>query len=162
MTYVVHLPYVATGSAPTGQAMPPNAAEFVALWLARLGDRAAIMVQDPRHTLAAQLHADWLPTRTPEQMEQSGHIGQGGSTANERLRAQGVILPSHYADVGNNVESYGRNHGGPLAALDALLASPAHREHLLGEGWYADQLLYGVGFCEAYYVYMASPPDSGI
>jgi uncharacterized protein YkwD len=67
-------------------------------------------------------------------------------TANERVREGGFSLPSHYPEVGNNVESLAAGIFNEVAVWAGLLRSPGHRAHLLGEGeFFRAQNWYGVG-----------------
>ncbi len=75
-----------------------------------------------------------------------GHVGPDGSTANERVRAGGFSLPSYYPVKGNTVESLAAGHLTASAAWDALMGSPAHRAHLLGEDGFVSQSWFGVGY----------------
>ncbi len=77
------------------------------------------------------------------------HTRWDGITANERVREGGFSLPPHYAEVGNNVESLAAGMGAEVDVLGALLSSPAHRAHLMGEGdFYRAQDWYGVGVAQ--------------
>jgi hypothetical protein len=134
---------------------------FVDAWLQRLGSRAALYRQDDRLTYAANRHAAYLAARTGDAMQESLHIGQGGSAANARVRASGFVLPRQWLDGSNNVESCAVNHDGPVQAVERLLLSPAHRAHLLGEGGFASHTVYGVGAVPPFYVCLACPPEPG-
>jgi hypothetical protein len=138
-----------------------NAAAFVAAWLQRLGARAALYRQDDRLAHAANRHAAYLAARTGDAAQESLHVGQGGSAANARVRAAGYVLPRHWLDGSNNVESCAVNHDGPVQAVERLLLSPAHREHLLGEGGFASHTVYGVGSVAAFFVVLICPPEPG-
>lgn len=63
------------------------------------------------------------------------HISPEHQGPNQMLRDAGYPLPDIYRDgLANNVESIAGGIESPDAVWEALLASPAHRAHLLGEG----------------------------
>lgn len=132
---------------------------FAFSWWLALGDRAKAMHRDDRLMAVAGAHAEFLSRRTGETLAQSMHIGLGGSTPNERVRAGGYRLPDHYRQVGNSVESCASNWQGPTYALDRLIASPSHRAHMLGEGGFASHTVYGIGNAKDYWVVITCPPE---
>lgn len=138
-----------------------KAAAFAAAWLEALGARAALYRADDRLAHAAHRHAAYLAARTGDAAQESLHIGAGGSAANARVRASGFVLPRHWLDGSNNIESCAVNHDGPVQAVERLLLSPAHRAHMLGEGGFASHTVYGVGNDGPFYVVLACPPEPG-
>ncbi len=79
---------------------------------------------------------------------QLSHVSGDHRGPNQMLRETGYPLPDQYPDgLANNVESIVGGIESPRAVLDALLASPTHRAHLLGEGpGFAEQDEYGVAY----------------
>lgn len=146
-------------AAPAGQSDP--AAEFVRLWLEALPpERRAIVRRDDRLMACALLHANYLHSRTGAELLQSMHRGVGGSYSNGRVLVCGYRLPPEYRPDANNVESCARDAGGPQAALDGLLASPAHRPHLLGEVGFSDRVVWGIGQAGDDYVVLICPEEA--
>lgn len=68
-------------------------------------------------------------------------------TPNELLKKYGIVLPLHYAKIGNQVESV---LGGMQTAQETyslFMTSEDHKKHLLGEnGFYQKQTQVGVGY----------------
>lgn len=133
------------------------ARQFVDAWMQALGDRAAVMVEDKRLTQCAADHADYLANRPPETMQESMHIGRGGSVADNRVRESGYKLPEHWH--GNHVESCACHHGSAGQAVAMLLDSPGHRVHMLGEGGFVGHTAWGVGAVPPFYVFLAAPKE---
>lgn len=131
---------------------------FVGAWLALLGERAATMRCDARLAHAAQQQADWLAANDFD--ERDPHVGVGGSTANERVRAAGYRLPSYWPVRGNQVESVTRSWDAPDEAARDLAAHAGHRDHVLGLGWFAGHTVWGCGWQETYYVLISAPEES--
>ncbi|MGD8977673.1 MAG: hypothetical protein PVG91_08715 [Gammaproteobacteria bacterium] len=79
---------------------------------------------------------------------QLSHVSEDHRGPNQMLRETGYPLPDQYPDgLANNVESIAGGIESPRAVLDALLASPAHRAHLLGEGpGFDEQDEFGVAY----------------
>jgi len=130
-------------------------AVFTAAWLALYGDRASLMRYDARLAAAAQGQADWLAAND---FAADPHVGAGGSTANERVRAAGYRLPSYWPVRGNQVESVTRSWDAPDEAARDLAAHDAHRDHVLVQGWFAGHTVWGVGHSATYYVVVSAPP----
>jgi len=74
------------------------------------------------------------------------HVTPDRVGPNDLLRAAGYGLPDFYSrGLSNNVEAIAGGLTGPEAVWDALLASEAHRVHLLGElPFYQEQEEFGV------------------
>lgn len=152
----VYLPSI-RGDAITGEGQASPVTAFMAAWLAALGTKAQDMVQDTRLVAAAQKHATWLAANA---VTANRHIGENGSTANERARAESYRLPDWYPVVGNNIESVGECYDGPERALQLLVDSPPHRAHLLREGWFAGHCVVGVGNAAHYWVVVSAPVEA--
>ena len=135
-----------------------EAFSFVLSWMAELGEASRGLCIDERLCRAAQKHAEWLHVN---RIRERRHIGEGGSTANERVRAEGYTLPGWYSEVGNQVESVGEEFdAGPQQALANLLASPHHRMHLLRlNDFFATHTRHGVGESGGYYVVLTAPVE---
>jgi uncharacterized protein YkwD len=84
---------------------------------------------------------------------QLSHVSEDHRGPNQMLREAGYPLPEVYQDgLANNVESIAGGIESPRAVLDALLASPAHRAHLLGEGpGFREQDEYGIAYARNLY-----------
>lgn len=158
-----YLPSIASDAPIQAQATPVES--FVELWMQALGDRAIDMRQDERLMTCAQLHADYLASRTGNALLQSMHLGEGGSTPNERVYYASYRLPDFWLFNGNQVECCvrcGDDREPPgREALRLLLASPAHRAMMLREDWYVGHICYGVGFCGSDWTIVACPLESG-
>ena len=129
---------------------------FTAAWLSLLGERASLMRYDARLAQAAQTQADWLAAHD---FASDPHVGAGGSTANERVRATGYRLPSYWPARGNQVESVTRSWDAPDEAARDLAAHGPHRDHVLVQGWFAGHTVWGVGHSATYYVLVTAPPE---
>lgn len=157
LPWVTHGPKLVSGAGdPCG--MNDLAARFAALWLAGLGERAVRMVCDARLVAVAQAHADYLTGRSGVELQASMHVGRGGSTPNQRVRTGGYKLPEWHGED-NTCESCVRSSFNPLRALEILLASSHHRPHLMGEGFWAASVVYGIGQVGADWVILIAPPE---
>lgn len=141
-----------------------RAAVFAAIWQQRLGDTATRMRCDARLVKAAQGQADWLAAHDFDARDP--HLGAGGSTANERVRATGYQLPSWWPEQDNNAESAIRSWGAPSQATDELMAHVTHYDHMHIEGWFVDHVVWGVGAAAAtierggvFYVVVTAPRE---
>ena len=76
------------------------------------------------------------------------HTPPGRHGPNQMLREFGYPLPDQYlGGQSNGVESIAGGIESPQAVWQALLASPTHRPHLLGEGpGFAEQNEFGVAY----------------
>lgn len=152
-----YLPSILSDAPIQAQAMPIEL--FVELWMQALGDRAADMRKDGGLMLCARLHAEYLDSRTGDELLQNMHMGYGGSLSNDRVLDAGYCLPSYYERGENNVESCSRHNGTPSEVLAAFLASPAHHDHLIGVGGFSSHTVYGIGNCQADWVIVICPPE---
>lgn len=128
------------GELPCG--MNALAARFASSWLTLLGDRVHLYRCDRRLVVAAQRQAEWLAINDFE--EGSPHNGEGGNTANQRVREAGYRLPTWQGNE-NTVESVTHTPREPEDAAVSLTNHDTHREHMLGLGWYEDSVVYGTG-----------------
>lgn len=166
MSHSLRLPAIHNNAPVIGQGEPmsPRAQEFADAWMLALGERASIMVLDDRLTTAAQLHSEYLDSRTEQEIAEranvshASHYGRDWSMSNDRVLDAGYRLPIDYKRGHNNVESNARNPD-PIDALNRLLASEFHGPHLRGEGGYARQVVYGVGAQGLDYVALTAPPE---
>lgn len=142
----LHLPAI-HGNAIAGQTYPHGMTElawlFATGWLALLGEDANEVRGDARMVKAAQLQAEWLAINDFDPRDM--HLGANGSTANERLRAQGVRLPGFWPRKDNQGESVLRTWVDPLEAAAELASFASHRPHLTRQGFFRDHVLWGVG-----------------
>jgi hypothetical protein len=146
--------------------MTAEATSFAFQWLAYLGERAKLMKCDDRLVNAAQGQADFLATYLGD--DPPHHIGAGGSTANQRVRASGYKLPSGQGDD-NTVESMTHVWLDPATQMDRivgdLMAHEGHHDHLWGIGFWEPNVFYGVGFAKDtelggwYFVIEICPPE---
>ena len=132
--------------APTGGAQADTTKETVRLAYLISQDfkqQRAYMVEDATLADVAQSRAEDMAARG-----YFSHTNPDGNGANTLLRSAGYVLPSNYdqsAD-GNNVESIAAGQTNPKAAFDALVQSPSHRPHILGEDpYFREQTCYGIG-----------------
>ena len=129
----VYLPWVISGSEA------PDAA-FTRLLVADPQQQHPRLVACPLLRLAATWRAQGLASGDPW-----GHLDRHGMGANTYARRAGCRLPAYYAPNGNNIESLVAGTPDATVALTALLNSPSHRAHLLGEGdFFREQNRIGV------------------
>lgn len=146
--------------------MNERAKDFAEAWLMLLGDGAAPaggermfkMVCDTRLVQCAQLHAEYLASRTGDQLLMSMHRGRDGSYANQRVLASGYKLPSDWPAQANYVESVARDGRDPGEVAISLAAHEGHRQHLLGIDGFEGHVVYGVGAAGDDYVCVICPP----
>lgn len=76
------------------------------------------------------------------------HTDPDGHGPNWHVRQAGYRLPFYYGahDTANNIESIYENGDNPEHIWQGWLDSPPHRVHVLGEGFYAGQTRYGIGY----------------
>lgn len=99
------------------------------------------------------------------------HVTPDRVGPNDLLRNWGYELPDYYSrGLSNNVEAIAGGLTGPEAVWEALLASDAHRVHLLGElSFYREQDEFGVAYyydpdtphTHYWVVVVARPPKPG-
>ncbi len=68
-----------------------------------------------------------------------------GDWPNAVARDHGYTLPVLWPDAANNIESIHYGSATLSGALQSLIDSPAHRLHLMGQGWYGIHREIGVG-----------------
>ncbi len=88
-------------------------------------------------------------------------------TANQFVIKQGFRFASYYPVTGNQVEAIAQDLGSPQQALDYLINSNKHHDHVLGKGdFFVRQNQIGIGFYESdlgqkqYVVLIAEPYSS--
>lgn len=136
--------------------MNQQAALFASWWMHYLGERAKLMSCDERLVRAAQKQADWLSLNDFE--EGDPHVGEGGSTANQRVRIEGFPLPEWHKD-GNTVESAAHSWDDLPELVADLMAHDTHHDHLWGLKFYKDSVFYGVGVTDTYFVVVSAPKE---
>ena len=91
------------------------------------------------------------------------HEDQDGHWPNWWVRHYQYLLPESYDDECNQVESLARGFLDPREALAALVASPSHHEHMTGQGFWHDHIMFGVGYAvrglNTYYVIITAPQE---
>lgn len=120
----VYVPIAANGGCTFSQ----EASRFYALLTADQGQK------HPRLVCNMALNAAAL--NRAQSMAINGyfaHCDLGGVCANDYARAAGCKLPSDYGN-GNNIESLVAGVADAGGAYAALIGSPSHRKHLLGDG----------------------------
>lgn len=68
-----------------------------------------------------------------------------GLWPNAVARAGGYLLPGAWPDATNNIESLHMGSPDPVRVLLSFIESPAHRDHLMGQGWFGTHREIGVG-----------------
>lgn len=159
-----YLPQISNGPAapePSGQA------DFISVLI-------GIMSGDPNQNRKQVIWDSVLmgvaQARADDMLKRSyfNHVDPDGHAANWYVRQAGYKLPDNYSkqDNGNNVESLGLNYFEPQDVWQGWLNSPAHREHVLGVGFFAAQTNVGIGFAVGeekyprYWVLISAPPQS--
>lgn len=164
MSFRLFLAWLNPGTLPVeGEGEPCGmngaAAKFAALWMGLLAERARTMRCDPRLVTVAQNHAAYLSGRVGEEAKQSMHIGSGGTTANQRVRQGGYHLPAWHGD-NNTVECCDGHKQEAADALTSLMGSDSHRPALLGQGFWEDSVVFGVGSAGGFWVILVCPPEA--
>ena len=72
-----------------------------------------------------------------------------GGWPNSVARANGYDLPGWWPDEANNIESLHMGSPDPGRVLQSFIESPNHRNHVMGQGWFAGHREIGVGFAAA-------------
>lgn len=134
---VIYIPYV-THNAPSRT----DELETAFLALIRNGLQSRQQMNCTESLMrGARLKADRMAT-----LNLFGHVITGGLWPNEAARISGCNHP--YPNGGNQIESICAGSDNPEVIYRALLNSPAHRAHIIGEGFFARQTSVGVGFAE--------------
>jgi serralysin len=68
-----------------------------------------------------------------------------GDWPNAVARDYGYLLPAYWPDQANSIESIHRGNPTLLGVLQSFVDSPTHRNHLMGQGWFATHREIGVG-----------------
>lgn len=151
----VYIPTI-WGSGLYSCGMNRQAAHFTYGWLPLLGDRVSRYRCDVRLVQAAQQQAEWLAVNDFE--EDAPHLGEGGSTANQRVRATGYRLLGWHEN-GNTVESASHSGMTPEETAISLSNHDTHRDHMLSLNWYSDHCVYGTGYANYFYVHLIAPEE---
>src|SRR5262249_60715452 len=92
----------------------------------------------------------------------SGHTNPDGFGPNYLVRQAGYVLPSYYGTgaADNQIEMNMNGSPTPEITFQVWMNSPDHRRQLLGEGAYATQTNYGIGFAPngGRWVVLTAPP----
>jgi len=118
-----------------------------------------MMVCDGRLVKAAQRQADWLAANNFDPT--NPHLGEGGITANERVRAEGYRLPEWYPVKGNMVESALHYfHDDVPHALAGLIAHSTHHDHMMCLNWFSDHTVFGMGDAGGFFICVTAPKET--
>lgn len=157
----LHFPFVsAFGENPLAAASPRD--EFVGLWRDAPWQQRRNCVEDHRLTAAALWMCQDMAKREEEgSLAGDLHMDSLGRNANGRVRAF-FPLPDGYEDGLNYVESVAiadiRHYDVPYV-LQMLLDSPSHHPHIVGEGWFAGQTVWGCAFvAPSWWTLITAPP----
>jgi uncharacterized protein YkwD len=129
MEYQVYFPHVLKSSPLRDCFGDDSALAFYQLLMADERQQRPSLGCHPGLIQAAQRRAYGLANGDPW-----GHVDRNGVTANEYVRATGVVLPAEYAERGNNVESIAAGSPDATAIFTALARSESHSQHLFGVG----------------------------
>ena len=102
-----------------------------------------------RHSLLAKTAKDRCENMAEN--DYFGHTDPEGYGPNTYAKRNNFEIPDYYNqnDDGNNIESIAGGFSTPLDAFNALLKSPGHRSHLMGEiPFYASQNYFGIYYLE--------------
>lgn len=143
-----------------GEPMDARATAFAQAWLSLLPPaRLSLMRFDSRLAECARLHAEYLHSRTGDALNQSMHVGRGGSMPNGRVIASGYALPREYSPLKNNVESCCRDGRDPAIAARSLAEHEPHKSHMLGLVGFEDRVVWAVANAGDDWVFIAAPPE---
>jgi len=134
----IYLP-IAAGPPPVPA---PPAPEKVFLWelCVAPGQQRSYMVWDECLALAAELRCEQTSVKFD-------HCYLGDCV--NRTVGRYCRLPAEYPENGNSIESLVAGVRDPIKALEFLLSSPAHADHLLGRNdFFRSQFRCGIGFME--------------
>lgn len=138
-------------------------------WIARR--MAEIFLTDFRqnrsHTACNEILSQVAQERAEDMAirQYNSHTDPDGIGPNYKVEQAGCNLPDFYGNDldSNNVESIAGGMNSPEASWAALMMSPGHRAHLLGEGGFSEQDQYGFGYARVlgsrfqyYYVYITA------
>ncbi len=170
MSRRLYMPAIHAGAAIAGQGEPSpmnrRAALFAAAWMALIGEKANRMVLDDRLCRCAQSHAEYLASRTPEEIAARAHVkaamhmSRDGRMSNQRVIDAGYKLPDYYPRDRNNVESCARSENDPAQVAINLAAHDTHHDHmmLIGDS-FGRQTVWGVGCAGNDYVALTAPAE---
>jgi len=118
---------------------------------ARFAETSGIDLQGtlPRPPLATNSHlTDSAAFKADEIAEYDYFAHQSpvtGMWPNELARDWGYALPTPFPDDANNIESLHTGSPVPFNVLGSFAASPSHRDHVFGQGWFGTHFEVGVG-----------------
>lgn len=135
-------------------------ATFIRVWMALLGERAKVMRPHDILMRVAQEHANYLDSRTGDQLQQSMHVGRNNSMPNDRVLDAGYVLPEKYYRGVNNVESCARDPRDPAIVLVELANHDAHYNHLHCVNGFESHTVYGVANVGDDWVVLVCPPEA--
>lgn len=159
-----YLPSVFGNESVQGGGANTKAVAAAAAWLAMQGNASQITFDDRLHR-AAQKHAEYLNSRTPEEIAEradvpyASHYGKDWELANKRVMDEGYVLPEGYKSDKNNVESIARSDKEPAVVPVDLAAHDTHHDHMMGLGGFATCTVFGVGCVGNDYVFVRCPTE---
>lgn len=149
-------------------AITPNADELAmaGMIVGHPQQQRPAMVYDPILHVVARAKAHDLAERA-----YFNHADPDGYGPNKAVKLAGYELPAWWGDAldTNYIESLVAGFASTAAAFNALVGSPGHRDHILGEEpFYAEQTRYAVGYANVpgsphtrYFVFVSAPPNLG-
>lgn len=118
--------------------MNPLALEFARLLVTDGAQQRPVLNCSPSLAIAAQRRAEDMARRN-----YFNHTDPDGVTPNIHAKRAGCALP--YGD-GNNIESIGAGTPSAAAMFNALMNSPNHRSHMMGElDFFREQTQFAIG-----------------
>ena len=166
---LVYLPVLLAPPAPANEAEASQQA--LALWQGAPWQERAEMVVDPVLAEVAKEYAYELIDRLMDNEniiydDPALNISERGVYANQRVRMAGYVLPAHYPDRGNWVQTSRFSQVSIRWTLYYLVTNPLEHERMTGAGLYANHTHVGVwvafaseGYARAYV--FVSAPESG-
>ena len=160
---VVHILLLCCGAALPAWADPTSQEREVAdLIRDNPGQQRTSFVEHPILTSVAKSRARDMANRG-----YFAHTNLNGVGPNALVSAAGFLLPPMYDQslTGNNIESIAAGYASPEAVVDAWIASPGHRTHVLAENsFFREQIYFGVGHVYSpgspylhYWVFLSAP-----
>lgn len=132
---------------------------FAQTWMILLDDKSKDMFCDERLVRAAQKQAEFLADNDFQYPHP--HLGENGSTANQRAEAEGYRLP--WRNDSNNIESAVHGWRGPEMSAISLATHDTHIPHMMRQGWFSNHVVWGVGAAKSnldtgeFYVVVSAP-----
>lgn len=170
MTHALYLPQIANEPDILAQGyyagMTLRAYRFAVAWLGLLGERAKIMQVDERLVKCATDHAEFLHSRTPEEIEArkdakaAMHMSRDGTMSNARVVNAGYRLPEWWPLDKNSVEACARDWHDPAIVAVSLAHHDAHHDIMFGIGFWEPSVVWGAGCAGDDYCIVICPPES--